>query len=241
MQQEKKSLSEKFISKENKKKSAESLPPKKAESISTNQPEQPKEKTAVKKGKPILSEAEIKKRKAKKTKVAVASFVLLLGVGVVGNWYYENTDLSKSVKPMLSSSQTKTLGQAEYVGATTQPSTENEYFSSARLERQNARDASIEKLQAVIDKTDESESARKEASQQIAKISNYITIENKIETLVTAKGVNNCLAVINEDGTRVDVIVDVDELNDNTILQIKEIAMQQLKCSFSDVSIIQSK
>lgn len=241
MQQEKKSLSEKFISKEAKKKGAENIPPKKAEPLSTEKSEQTKSKTTSKKEKPILSEAEIKKRKAKKTKVAVASFVLLLGVGVIGNWYYENTDLSKSVQPMLSSSQTKTLGQAEYVGATTQAPTENEYFSSARLERQNARDASIEKLQAVIDKTDESEKARKEAAQQIAKISGHITIENKIETLVTAKGVNNCLAVINEDGTRVDVIVDVEELNDNTILQIKEIAMQQLKCSFSDVSIIQSK
>lgn len=241
MQQEKKSLSEKFISKENKKKGAENVPAKTVQNSNDAQTKQQKEKTTLKKEKPILSEAEIKKRKAKKTKVAVASFVLLLGVGVIGNWYYENTDLSKSIKPMLSSSQTKTLGQAEYVGATTQAVTENEYFSSARVERQNARDASIEKLQAVIDKTDESESARKEASKQIAKISNHITIENKIETLVTAKGVNNCLAVINEDGTRVDVIVDVEELNDNTILQIKEIAMQQLKCSFSDVSIIQSK
>lgn len=241
MQQEKKSLSERFITKENKKKGAENVPPKKAEDSAPVKPEAPKQKAASKKEKPILSEAEIKKRKAKKTKVAVASFVLLLGVGVVGNWYYENTDLSKSVQPMLSASQTKTLGQAEYVGATTQPTTENEYFSSARLKRQNARDTSIEKLQAVIDKTDESEKARKEASSQIARLSNHITIENKIETLVTAKGVNNCLAVINEDGSRVDVIVDVEELSDNTILQIKEIAMQQLKCSFSDVSIIQSK
>ena len=236
MQQEKKSLSERFITKENKKKGAENVPPKKAEDSAPVKPEAPKQKAVSKKEKPILSEAELKK-----TKFAVASFVLLLGVGVVGNWYYENTDLSKSVQPMLSASQTKTLGQAEYVGATTQPTTENEYFSSARLKRQNARDASIEKLQAVIDKTDESEKARKEASSQIARLSNHITIENKIETLVTAKGVNNCLAVINEDGSRVDVIVDVEELSDNTILQIKEIAMQQLKCSFSDVSIIQSK
>lgn len=68
-----------------------------------------------------------------------------------------------------------------------------------------------------------------------------IGIENKIETLVTAKGVSNCIAVVSDDGSRVDVIVDVEELTDPVILQIKEVAMQQLGCSFESVSIIQSK
>ena len=58
---------------------------------------------------------------------------------------------------------------------------------------------------------------------------------------MTAKGADNCIAVVNDDATRVDVIVDVPELTDSLILQIKEIAMQQLGCSFKDVSIIQSK
>ena len=65
--------------------------------------------------------------------------------------------------------------------------------------------------------------------------------ENKIETLVTAKGVNNCLAVVSTDGKKVDVIVDAEELGDTLIMQIKEIAISQLNCSFEDVSIIQSK
>ncbi|MCD7796629.1 MAG: SpoIIIAH-like family protein [Clostridiales bacterium] len=67
-----------------------------------------------------------------------------------------------------------------------------------------------------------------------------ISIENKIETLVKAKGIDNCLAVINEDGTKVDIIVDAEELTDTVILQIKEIATAQLGCSYSNVTIIQS-
>ncbi|MFR5876482.1 MAG: SpoIIIAH-like family protein [Eubacterium sp.] len=203
-------------------------------------------KKRKKKEKPVLSETEIKLRKARKTRISVAAFVLLLGIGVMGNWYYENTDLSSKIEPLINSSQTKTLGEAEYVDATTEISTEaksseNEYFSSARVERQTARDESLDKLQSIIDSTEESDEAQKDAAEQIAKISSYISIENKIETLVTAKGVNNCLAVISDDGSRVDVIVDVDELSDSVILQIKEIAIEQLGCSFEDVSIIQSK
>jgi len=38
----------------------------------------------------------------------------------------------------------------------------------------------------------------------------------------------------------VDVIVDCEELTDTVIMQVKDIAMQQLSCSFEDVTIIQS-
>ena len=41
-------------------------------------------------------------------------------------------------------------------------------------------------------------------------------------------------------GTKVDIIVDVEELNDTVILQIKEIATAQLGCTYENVTIIQS-
>ena len=179
--------------------------------------------------------------KKAKMKVAVASFVFLLAVGIGGNWYYENSGIAGKIEPILDSAQTKTLGEAEFVDATTQMNNESEYFASARVERQTARDESLEKLQAVIDKTDSTQEANTKATEEIAKISNYISIENKVETLVTAKGVNNCLAVISADGTRIDVIADVQDLNEQIIVQIKDIAMEQLGCSFENVSIIQSK
>ena len=209
----------------------------------------PAEKEQIKPAKEIAtaqkSSAKTKQKKvkkSKKTRAAVAIFVLLLGVGVAGTWYYENTDLSKTIKPLISSS--KTLGKAELVDATITTSakkTESEYFSSARVDRQSARDSSLEKLQAVVDSANESKDAKAEATSKIAEISSYISTENKIETLVTAKGVDNCLAVISSDGTKVDIIVDTDDLTDNLIMQIKEIAMEQVGCSFEDVSIIQSK
>lgn len=192
-----------------------------------------------KKAKPVLTEEELKKRKSRKTKAAISCFILLLGVGVAGNWYWENSDLSTKVSTISSDSE-KILGEATYVDATTESTTENSYFSDARIERQSARDESLEKLQKIIDSSKESDSAHKEAAEKIASISDMISIENKIETLVKAKGVNNCLAVINEDGTKVDVIVDVDELSDTVILQIKEIATSQLGCSYENVTIIQS-
>ena len=193
--------------------------------------------------KPILTEGEIKKRRARKTKIATASFVLLLAVGIMGNWYYQNTDLSANIKPLIESSQTKTLGEAEFVdaNAVSQSSNESEYFSKARVNRQKARDEALDKLQKVVDSADESSKAKQEAGKNIARISDNISVENNIESLVCAKGISNCLAVVNTEGTRVDIIVECEELSDNVIMQIKDIAMQQLGCSFENVSIVQSK
>lgn len=188
---------------------------------------------------PVLDVAKTEKKKSRKTKVAISCFVLLLAVGVMGNWYWENSDLSSKVST-ISSAKDKILGEATYVDATTEQTTKSEYFSSARIDRQTARDESIEKLQAVIDSADENSDAKKDATAKIAQISDIINKENKIETLVTAKGVNNCLAVINESADKVDIIVDTEDLTDNLILQIKEIATSQLGCSFEDVTIIQS-
>lgn len=182
--------------------------------------------------------AENKKRKRYVS--AVAAFVLIIGVGVMGNWYYQNSDVSSTIQPLIDSATEKTLGKAELVDATANVE-EDTYFTKARMERNTARDTALEKLQAVVDSADEESTAKDLAAENIARISNFITIENKIETLVCAKGVSNCVAVIKDDGSGVDVVVDCETLDDATIMQIKDIAMSQLQCSFENVSIIQYK
>ena len=177
-------------------------------------------------------------KKRKRYISAVAAFVLILGVGVVGNWYYQNSDVSSTIQPLIDSATEKTLGKAELVDATANVE-EDTYFTKARMERNTARDTALEKLQAIVDSADEKSTAKDLAAENIARISNFITIENKIETLVCAKGVSNCVAVIKDDGSGVDVVVDCETLDDTTIMQIKDIAMSQLQCSFENVSIIQ--
>lgn len=195
-----------------------------------------------KKQKPILTEEELKHKKVKKTRGIVAVFVLILSVGIMGNWYVQNSDLSQNIQPLINNSGVKTLGEAEFVDAQTEltTQTENEYFSKARMDRQSARDKQLEVVKESIEKTNDKD-AISIAEEKISKISSYIGIENKIETLVIAKGVTNCLAVVNDDGTMVDIIVECEELSDSLIMQIKDIAIEQLNCEFKNVSIIQIK
>lgn len=195
------------------------------------------------KKKPILTEEEIKRKKSRKTKSTVAAFVLILGVGIMGNWYYQNSDFSSNIKPLITSIENKTLGEAELVDAKTEVTieSESEYFTNARLEREKTRDSALETLKESAKNAENNAEVMQKFEEDIAIISNNITIENKIESLVTAKGVDNCLAIIDKDGKKVDIIVDCEELTDSIILQIKEIAIEQLNCEFKDVTIIQSK
>lgn len=108
-----------------------------------------KDKEKKQKQKPILTEEQLKKRRSLKTKTAVSCFILLLGVGVAGNWYWENSDISTKISTVFVDSEDKILGEATYVDATTETTMENAYFSDARLERESARDESLEKLQNI--------------------------------------------------------------------------------------------
>ncbi len=188
----------------------------------------------------VLTGEQLKKRKLHKARVSLGCMVLILAVGVVGNWYWENSDISTKISTV-SAQRAKTLGEATFVDATTQATTENGYFSQTKLDRQSSRDEALEKLQKIIDTTDKSAEDHKVAAQKIAKITDGINAENKIESLVTAKGVGQCLAIVSTDGKKVDVVVDSKELSDALILQIKEIAVDQVGCDYKNVTIIQSK
>lgn len=113
----------------------------------------------------LMPDEKIKKKKSKRKKIAASIFVLLLAVGISGNWVWENSDISSKIKSVASS--TKTLGEATFVDAATQPSSgENEYFSSARVDRQNARDSALSQLQSVVDSSEESSDAKNTAAEK---------------------------------------------------------------------------
>lgn len=93
----------------------------------------------------------------------------------------ENSDISEKIKSV--ASNTKTLGEATFVDATTQPSAENEYFSSARVDRQNARDSALQQLQNVVSSADESSDAKNTASEKSPKFHHISKRKIKLKLL----------------------------------------------------------
>jgi stage III sporulation protein AH len=101
----------------------------------------------------------------------------------------------------------------------------SDYFAQTVFSRQQARDEALEVLQAVATNSSALPEAVDAALADIAQIAKDIDSESKIETLVKAKGFEECIAVISEDSAT--VIVKTDGLLASEVAQINEIVYEQ--------------
>ena len=112
----------------------------------------------------------------------------------------------------------------------------NAYFSATQVSRQRARDEALEVLQAVVENVDSTEAMKNEALAEIAVIADEIQKEANIESLITAKGFEACVAVINDDTAS--IVVKSADLQPAQIAQINAIVYEQAGILPSAVTII---
>ena len=112
----------------------------------------------------------------------------------------------------------------------------NAYFSATQVSRQRARDEALEVLQAVVENVDATEAMKNEALAEIAVIAEEIQKEANIESLITAKGFEACVAVINDNTAS--IVVKADDLQAAQIAQINAIVYEQAGILPSAVTII---
>ena len=113
---------------------------------------------------------------------------------------------------------------------------EENYFTSTALNRQQSRDEAIDVLKMVTESDEATEEAKADANEKLSKIAIDIQNEANIETLVKAKGFEECLAVIADDS--VSVIVSADSLQAAEAAQILAIVLDTTGVSAENVSII---
>jgi len=165
--------------------------------------------------------------------VIIASAALLIGLAVYLNyrWFYDPTTSlgygDNNMDDNFSDSQ-NAAGDAQ--------NGENDYFTSTALDRQEARDEALDVLKLVSESADASEEARAEAASKISKIAVDIQNEASIESLVKAKGFEECVAVISEDS--VSVIVSAESLQAAQTAQILTIVYETTGITPDKVSII---
>lgn len=111
-----------------------------------------------------------------------------------------------------------------------------DYFTQTALTRQESRDEAMEVLKNVTEDESASEEAKAEARAMLAKIASDIQNEANIETLVMAKGFEDCIAVIGEGS--VSVIVKAESLQAAEAAQIFSIAYEATGINPENISII---
>ena len=110
------------------------------------------------------------------------------------------------------------------------------YFTATALNRQQSRDEAIDVLKLVSESEDSSAEAKAEAEAKIAKIAADMQNESTIETLVKAKGFEECVAIISDNS--VSVIVGAESLQVSEAAQILAIVYETTGIDPENVSII---
>ena len=186
-----------------------------------------------------------------KRNTVVVTMAVLICAAVGLNWKYSQPPAG-APEPTQETG-TKILGEAQLVsGSEEEPLEEHageepgeesvytgsDYFASARLTRQQARDTALSLLQEAADQEDAAPTAAEEASESIQVLAAYTLKEAQIENLVTAKGYQECVAFLGEDSVSVVVSTASGELTQEDVAKIKDITIAETGFDASGIKIM---
>ena len=176
-----------------------------------------------------------------KRNAVIAGVLVLVCAGIYLNWLYGSStpDLTQTLDA------DKVLGEATLVvNDTTLPQASpvsrqdstDEYFAQMRLSRQTARDDAIMILQETISYAEGEDTS--ETSRKLEGIVADALAESEIESLVIAKGYQDCVAYISEDGISLAVASPSTGLTQSDVALLADIVMGQTDFSLSDIRVI---
>ncbi len=176
-----------------------------------------------------------------KRNAIIATVLVLICAGVYLNW---NATQKKTVdfvstlneSQVLGEKQTETPDQSAQMVANVQ----EDYFSQIRLSRQESRDGAVELLQETIAYEDGSDTAAQAVDSLDSIISDALS-ESQIESLVIAKGFEDCVAYMGEDNISIAVSAPADGLAETDVAMISDIVTAQTGYELSDIRIIEVK
>lgn len=174
-----------------------------------------------------------------KRNAVVLAVLVLVGTSVYLNWRYADNVAETG----------KMLGQATLVNQNDQTgapedgagaSVSDNYFDTARLSRQQARDSAISMLQEAEMDENASEDVLNEASRTLQVLASYTVAEAQIESLVTAKGYEDCVVFMGEDSCSV-VVADPDGVDSTDAARIKDIVIAETGYTASQIKIMEAE
>jgi stage III sporulation protein AH len=198
--------------------------------------------------------------KAWKRNAVLATVILFVCVAVYLNWSYgrgeaavdgdddiytglDNIVVQNDVDENESEEDDEVIRESPIDGsdALSQASVESDYFAMARLNRQMARDSSLEILRESSDNETLSQDKRDESATALSVLASNAITEAQIENLVIAKGFRDCVAFIG-DNESIDIVVATASggvLQAEDVSKIKEIVVSETGFSTEKINIIE--
>lgn len=205
-----------------------------------------------------------------KRNAVVAAIVLFVCVAVYLNWSYGQSDtvmgedqvttgktlgeaelVNSDTQVMLADSGDGTAEDAlaeddgdwaqDALGEEELAAEGNNYFDTARLNREEARDSAMTMLQETVDDPNADEMAVSAAADSITAMAAATLQESEIESLVTAKGYTDCVAFIGDNSVSVVVASPDGDLQADDVARVTDIVCGETDFSASNVKVIQAE
>ena len=181
----------------------------------------------------------------KRNAVVGAVLVLVVAAIVLNGRYASNVE--KTLPP----AGGKVLGQAteviapepadapEAAGEGAAEAAPSDYFATARLSRQQARDSALSLLERAGESEELGEQAAGEVAQGIEALASFTLKESQIENMVTAKGYDDCVVFLSDESVSVVVSSKHDGLQTEDIARITDVVKQETGLSASAIKILE--
>lgn len=163
--------------------------------------------------------------------------VLLFGLIalVITAGYYRWTVEQQQLVGYVEEEAIPTVSEQDGQGNTeTQENTDSE-ISKLKQERDSARSQSVEEWKKIATSNETSQEGKKDAEKKIANATESADKERNIETMVKAKGFDDCIAYVDEGG--VSVTVKGGEIDGSKVAQIKDIVVTETGVSPRNIKI----
>lgn len=185
-----------------------------------------------------------------KRNAIIITVILFVCMAVYLNWAYNRQERELT-----------DIGAAESAGALTEVSAEGslyyapvsavskpaeallpaeitDYFTTARLNRQQARDSAISTLREAAETEHASQQAIDDALGAITAMAGYTVSEAELESMILAKGFADCLVFLNEDSILVAVPAVDGQLSASAVSRITDLVLQETALGTEQIKII---
>lgn len=195
------------------------------------------------------------KMKMIKRNAVIITAVAFLGVAIYLNWSYgrNEDEAAAGLKKGIDEAAVNDYAeQGEEIGLFYEPENEmqaaaavyddvSDYFATARLTRQQARDSAISILRESTELENATQEAVDGAIAEMSVMAGFSLDEVEIETLIKAKGFAECVVFLDDDSVTVAVSAPEEGLSSSAVSKITDIILAETGLSAEQIKIIEVK
>lgn len=173
-----------------------------------------------------------------KKNIMAAAVLVTVCAGIYLNWLYTEDQTAANLEDTLDTAKLLSADTLVMNDNTEQEmTTVSDYFAAVRLSRQQARDSAVSLLQEAMSYSQDPEASK--SNDQLEELVQLALCEAQIESLVIAKGYEECVAYISDGGISVAVAMPEGGLKQEDVAVIADIVMMQTDFDMQNIRVVE--